>query len=87
MRPVIDRQTLGNIVPLAAVAIALAEYLLDHTSPRTASPWFWIALCATVGLLVLVQILRFTGGRKPPPAKPDYSAGAVMRRRTDLDDR
>jgi len=84
---VIDRQTLGNVVPLAAVAIALTEYLLDHTSPRYASPWFWIALVATVGLLVLVQVLRFTGPRKPPPGKPDYSATAVMRRRADLDDR
>ena len=47
----IDRQTLGNIVPLAAVAIALAEYVFDHTTPRYASPWFWAALVATVGLL------------------------------------
>ena len=83
----IDRQALGNIIPLAAVVIALAEYLLDHTSPRTASPWFWIALVATIGLLVLVQVLRFAGGRTPPPAKPDYSASAVIRRRTSGDDR
>ncbi|HEY4439757.1 MAG TPA: hypothetical protein VGN14_04845 [Candidatus Elarobacter sp.] len=60
----IERQTLGNLIPLAAIVIALAEYLLDHTTPRTASPWFWLALVATVGLLVLVQVLRFTGGRK-----------------------
>ena len=83
----IGRQTLGNVVPLAAVAIALGEYLFDHTSPRYASPWFWIALIATVGLLVLVQVLRFTAPRKPPSAKPDFSATAVMRRRADLDDR
>lgn len=84
---VIDRQTLGNLVPLAAVVIALAEYLLDHTSPRYASPWFWIALIATVGLLVMVQVLRFTGARKPVSAKPDYSATTLIRRRTDTDDR
>jgi hypothetical protein len=84
---VIDRQTLGNIVPLAAVVIALAEYLLDHTVPRYASPWFWIALVATVGLLVMVQVLRFTGARKPVTAKPDYSATTLIRRRTDTDDR
>jgi hypothetical protein len=56
----IDRQTLGNLVPLAAVVIALAEYLYDRTTPRYASPWFWAALVATVGLLVLVNVLRFT---------------------------
>lgn len=82
----IDRQTLANIVPLAAVLIALGEYLLDHTVPRYASPWFWLALVATVGLLVLVQILRFGGARKVRTAKPDYSASAVIRRRTDSED-
>ena len=82
-----DRQTLANIVPLAAVVIALAEYLLDHTYPRYASPWFWIALVATISLLVLVQFLRFTGAPKPTTAKPDYSATSVIRRRTDSDDR
>jgi hypothetical protein len=81
-----DRQTLGNLVPLAAVAIALAEYLFDHTSPRYAGPWFWIALVTTVGLLVLVQVLRFSGARKPSAAKPDYSATTLIRRR-DPDDR
>ena len=84
----IDRQTLGNLIPLAAVVIALAEYLLDHTYPRYASPWFWLALVATVGLLVLVQVLRFTGARPRTAAKPDYSATTIMRRRsTDTDDR
>jgi hypothetical protein len=82
-----DRQTLGNLIPLAAVVIALAEYLLDHTSPRYASPWFWVALIVTVGLLVLVQVLRFGGARKPSAAKPDYSASTMIRRRTDTDDR
>jgi hypothetical protein len=83
----IDRQTLGNLVPLAAVVIALAEYLFDHTSPRYASPWFWAALIATVGLLVLVQVLRFTGARKAGAAKPDYSATTLIQRRNDTDDR
>lgn len=83
----IDRQTLGNLVPLAAVVIALAEYLLDHTVPRYTSPWFWIALIATVGLLVMVQVLRFTGARRPTAAKPDYSATSLIRRRSDPDDR
>ncbi len=83
----IDRQTLGNLVPLAAVAIALAEYLFDHTSPRYASPWFWTALIATVALLLLVQVLRFTGARKPATAKPDYSATTLIRRRAEPDDR
>ena len=82
----IDRQTLANIVPLAAVAIALAEYLLDHSMPRYASPWFWAALIAIVALLVLVQALRFGGARKPRTAKPDYSATTLIRRRTDHDD-
>ena len=82
-----DRQTLGNLVPLAAVVIALAEYLFDHHVPRYTSPTFWIALVATVGLLVLVQVLRFTGARKPATAKPDYSATTIIRRRTDTDDR
>ena len=83
----IDRQTLGNIVPLAAVVIALAEYVLDHTTPRYASPWFWAALGATVGLLVLVNVLRFTGPKKAPPGKPDFSAASVVRRREEGDDR
>ena len=82
----IDRQTLGNIVPLAAVLIALAEYVLDHTYPRTASPWFWLAIVATVGLLVLVQVLRFTAPRGAPPAMPDYSATSIMRRRSGRDE-
>jgi hypothetical protein len=88
VRPsVIDRQSIGNIVPLAAVVIALAEYLLDHTTPRYESPWFWISLTATVGLLVLVNVLRMTGSRaKRPPAKPDYSATTLIRRRAEGDD-
>ena len=87
MGSLMDRQTLGNIVPLAAVAIALAEYLFDHTSPRYAGPWFWIALTATVGLLVLVQVLRFSGARPSKAAKPDYSATSLIRRRSDSDDK
>lgn len=83
----IDRQTLGNLVPLAAVVIALSEYLLDHTVPRYSSPWFWIALVATIGLLVMVQVLRFTGARRPSAAKPDYSATSLIRRRSDPEDR
>ncbi|MEA2718543.1 MAG: hypothetical protein QOJ39_407, partial [Candidatus Eremiobacteraeota bacterium] len=83
----IDRQTLWNVVTLAEVVIALSEYLLELTFPRYASPWFWIALIATVGLLVLVQVLRFTGARKLTTAKPDYSATTIIRRRTDTDDR
>ena len=83
----IDRQTLGNLIPLAAVVIALAEYLFDHSSPRYSSPWFWLALGATVALLVLVQVLRFTGARTARAAKPDYSATTLIRRRTETDDR
>ncbi|MEA2786749.1 MAG: hypothetical protein QOF71_2853 [Candidatus Eremiobacteraeota bacterium] len=82
-----DRQTLGNLVPLAAVVIALAEYLFDHHVPRYTSPTFWVALVATVALLLLVQVLRFTGARKPVTAKPDYSATTLIRRRVDSDDR
>ena len=82
-----DRQTLGNLVPLAAVVIALAEYLFDHHVPRYTSPTFWIALVATVALLLLVQVLRFTRARKPMTAKPDYSATTLIRRRVDSDDR
>ncbi len=82
-----DRQTLGNLIPLAAVVIALAEYLFDHTTPRYAGPWFWVALIATVGLLVLVQVLRFSGARTSRASKPDYSAANIVRRRTEPDDR
>ena len=81
----IDRQTLANLVPLAAILIALSEYFFDHTQPRLASPWFWIALIATVGLLVMVQVLRFGTPRKP--VKPDYSATTLIKRRTGGDDR
>ena len=83
----LDRQTLGNLVPLAAVVIALAEYLFDHTTPRYAGPWFWISLGTTVGLLILVQVLRFTRARRATAAKPDYSATTLIRRRSDSDDR
>jgi hypothetical protein len=82
-----DRQTLGNLVPLAAVVIALAEYLFDHHVPRYTSPTFWVALVATVGLLVYVQVLRFGGARARTTAKPDYSATTLIRRRADPDDR
>jgi hypothetical protein len=82
----VTRQTIANVVPLAAVLIALAEYVLDHTTPRYLSPWFWLALCATVGLLVAVQVLRFGGARKVRTAKPDYSATTLIRRRTDSEE-
>ncbi len=82
----IDRQTLGNLIPLVAVVIALAEYLFDHTQPRYAGPTFWIALIATVGLLILVQVLRYRGTPKRSPAKPDYSATTLIRRRSDTDE-
>lgn len=82
-----DRQTIANLVPLVAVVIALAEYLFDHTTPRYAGPWFWIALVVTVGMLVLLQVFRLTGASKRTTAKPDYSAAAVLRRRGESDDR
>ncbi len=77
-----DRQTLAGLVPLLAVCIALAEYLLDRTEPRWVSPWFWAALVTTVALLVLVQVLRFMKSSPTAPAKPDYSATTIMRRRS-----
>ena len=83
----IDRQTLANLVPLLAVAIALAEYRFDRTVPRYLSPTFWAALLAIVALLVTIRIVRFGGSRTRPTAKPDYSARTVMRRRADPDDR
>ena len=82
----IDRQTLVNLVPLLAVVICLAEYLLDHHEPRYTSPTFWIALIATIGLLIGVQALRFGAGRPTRPAKPDYSATTLIRRRAAGDD-
>lgn len=67
------------------MVIALAEYLFDHTQPRYAGPTFWLALIATVGLLILVQVLRWGGASKPPVAKPDYSATTLIKRRGDID--
>ncbi len=81
-----DRQTLAGIVPLAAVCIALAEYLLDHTEPRWTSPWFWAGLIATVGLLIFVQVLRFMKSSPARPSKPDYSATSIIRRKSSLDE-
>jgi hypothetical protein len=81
-----DRQTLAGLVPLVAVCIALAEYLLDHTEPRWMSPWFWAGLITTVALLVLVQVLRFMKSSSAPPSKPDYSATSVMRRKSSRDE-
>jgi hypothetical protein len=75
------------MIPLAAVTIALAEFLFDHTQPRWAGPWFWIGLIATVILLIVVQFLRFGKSKAVPPAKPDYSATSIMRRNNDPLDR
>jgi hypothetical protein len=74
-----DRQSLAGLIPLAAICIALGEYLLDKTEPRWMSPTFWLALLATIGMLVLVQVLRFM--KTPPklPTKPDYSATTIIR--------
>jgi len=82
----IDRQTLAGSIPLAAVGIALAEYLLDHAHPRWLSPWFWTALIATVGLLVLVQVLRFVKSSPAVPSKPDFSASSIVRRKSTRDE-
>lgn len=76
---------MASIIPLAAVTIALAEFLFDHAQPRWQGPWFWLALAATVALLILVQILRFGKSKPVPPAKPDYSATSIMRRDDPLD--
>lgn len=80
------RQTLAGLIPLAAVAIALAEYLLDHSEPRFASPWFWAALGVTVGLLLAVQVLRFVKSSPALPSKPDFSATTVVRRNAGRDE-
>jgi chromate transport protein ChrA len=82
-----DRQTLAGLIPLVAVCIALAEYLLDHTEPRWMSPWFWAALIVTIGLLVGVQVLRFMKSSPTRPSKPDYSATSIIRRKTAADER
>ena len=73
------------MIPLAAVCIALAEFMFDHTQPRWAGPWFWLSLCATVALLVFVQFLRFGKSKPVPPAKPDYSATTIVRRNDPFD--
>lgn len=82
----IDRQALAGLIPLVAVAIALAEYLFDHTQPRWTSPWFWVALGATVGLLVFVQALRFMKSSRAVPSKPDFSASSIIRRKSTRDE-
>jgi hypothetical protein len=81
-----DRQTLAGLVPLAAVCIALADYLFDHIEPRWQSPWFWLSLVAMLALLGLVQALRFLKPSKKPPSKPDYSATSIVRRSFPTDD-
>ncbi len=81
----IDRQSLVSIIPLAALTIAFAEFQFDHTQPRWASAWFWVGLIATVGLLVLVQILRFGKSKPTRPAKPDFSATSIIHRDDPLD--
>ena len=76
---------LASMIPLAAICIALAEFLFDPTQPRWAGPWFWAGLIATVVLLIVVQFLRFGKSKPVPPAKPDYSATSIMRRNDPLD--
>jgi chromate transport protein ChrA len=80
------RQTLAGLIPLAAIAIALAEYLLDHSQPRWTSPWFWTALIVTVGLLIAVQVLRFVKSSPALPSKPDFSATTIVRRTAGRDE-
>jgi phosphoglycerol transferase MdoB-like AlkP superfamily enzyme len=82
----IDRQTIAGLIPLAAICIALAEYVFDRTEPRWTSPWFWAALCVTVGLLVVVQVLRFMKSSPPAPSKPDFSATSIIRRKSTRDE-
>jgi len=82
---VMDRQSLAGIIPLAAICIALAEFLFDKTQPRWTSPTFWLALLATIGMLVLVQVLRFMKTSPKLPSKPDYSATSIIRRRLPTD--
>ena len=85
METAIDRQVLASLIPLAAILIALAEFLFDHTQPRWTSPWFWSGLIATVALLIVVQIVRFGKSKRVPPAKPDYSATSIVRRNDPFD--
>jgi len=80
-----DRQSLAGLIPLAAISIALAEYLFDKTEPRWTSPTFWLALLATIGMLVFVQVLRFGKTSRKPPLKPDYSASTIIRRTLPTD--
>ena len=75
------------MIPLAAVAIALAEFRFDTAQPRWTSPWFWAALGATVGLLIVVQMLRFGSSKRSRLAKPDYSATSLVQRRGEPLDR
>jgi Na+-driven multidrug efflux pump len=81
-----DRQTIAGLVPLVAICIALAEYLLDHTEPRWTSPWFWAGLIATVALLAFVQVLRFMKSSSAKPSKPDFSATSIIRRTASRDE-
>ena len=60
---------------------------IAYTVGQRQNGFFRSAFAVGVGLLVLVQVLRFTGARRPPTAKPDYSATTLIRRRTDTDDR
>jgi hypothetical protein len=80
----LDRKMLATLIPLVAIAIALAEFLYDRTEPRWHSPTFWAGLIATVALLVLVQVMRFGGKSNARTAsKPDYSATSIIRRSVD----
>jgi len=81
-----DRQTLAGIIPLAAICIALADYLFDPIRPRWQSPWFWVSLVSMIVLLGLVQVLRFLKSPAKPPSKPDYSATSIVRRSLPTDE-
>ena len=81
-----QRQSIAGVIPLAAVVIALAEYLFDHTSPRYTSVTFWLAMAAITGMLIGLQVLRFGGAHKPPVTKPDYSASSIIRRRSEREE-
>ncbi len=80
----IDKKLIATLIPLVAVVIALAEYLYDRTEPRYQSPTFWAGLITTIALLILVQVLRYTGkSKRRAPSKPDYSATSIIRRTND----
>ena len=71
------RADFRSIIPLAAIAVFLAEYLLDKTEPRYESPWWWLSMIVLLAAILGSQLLRTRALRDEPTPDERRSKGLV----------